>query len=212
MIKMKRHIIVTIITLSIAGCGFSQQKKINKPEYELQHPIRTVVKAKGNTSTNPNWTVYSDIEMNNSLGTVKVGDSVNVMGWATWLYFIKTKELGGYISWRSLEVNENLDSLSKVLARESPIQEEMQIKKQKELEKKNHEELLVKKFGNATAQKILRGEWWVGMTSEMALYSLGRPDVNNKSVTANSVHEQWVYRKYDIYLYFTNGILKSYQD
>lgn len=207
---MKR--ILTIIILLVANFGFSQQSKRNTPEYEIHRPIQTVVKAKANSSSNPNWAVYSDVDMNKNLGFVKVGDSVAVIGWATWLYFIKTKELGGYISWRALEVNNNLDSLSKVLARESPLQEELQIKKQKELEKKNHAQFLIKKFGSATAQKILRGEWWVGMTSEMAIYSLGQPDVNNKSVNVNSIHEQWVYREYDIYLYFTNGILKSYQD
>jgi hypothetical protein len=195
----------------VANLAFSQQKKINKPEHEIQNPIKTVVKAKANTSTNPNWTVYSDFEMNNSVGAVKVGDSVNVIGWSTWLYFIKTKDLGGYISWRALEVNKNLDSLSKVLARESPIQEDIQIKKEQELEKKKHEQFLIKEFGNADAQKILRGEFWIGMSTTMAEYSLGRPDTKNKTVTENSTHEQWVYRKQKLYLYFTNYTLKSYQ-
>lgn len=49
-----------------------------------------------------------------------------------------------------------------------------------------------------------------------------RPTVTNRSVGSYGVHEQWVYRKgafrsskhpsYDIYLYFENGVLTSFQD
>ena len=54
------------------------------------------------------------------------------------------------------------------------------------------------------------GYFWIGMTSKMALVSLGEPRSINKSVGKWGIHEQWVY--YATYLYFENGILTSYQN
>lgn len=50
------------------------------------------------------------------------------------------------------------------------------------------------------------------MTDKMAKASLGNPDDINKSTGSWGVHEQWVYSKKDIYLYFENGKLTSIQD
>jgi hypothetical protein len=57
------------------------------------------------------------------------------------------------------------------------------------------------------AQKKIR----VGITDEQALASWGRPTKINRTVMNMSVDEQWVYENADAYLYFTDGILKSYQ-
>ena len=50
------------------------------------------------------------------------------------------------------------------------------------------------------------------MTDEMAIESLGRPQENNRTVGSWGVHEQWVYRNGDLFVYFENGILTSWQD
>ena len=69
---------------------------------------------------------------------------------------------------------------------------------------------LVKKYGVEIANKILSSKIWIGMTDEMAIESLGRPQENNRTVGSWGVHEQWVYR--NLYVYFENGILTSWQD
>ena len=48
------------------------------------------------------------------------------------------------------------------------------------------------------------------MTRELATISLGSPNDINRTVGSWGVHEQWVY--YNLYLYFENGILTSYQN
>lgn len=60
-------------------------------------------------------------------------------------------------------------------------------------------------------QKIREGKIWLGMTSDMALASWGEPSDVNRTVTAIGVTEQWVYSLGN-YLYFTDGILTSWQD
>ncbi|PSL41166.1 hypothetical protein B0H99_103302 [Planomicrobium soli] len=52
----------------------------------------------------------------------------------------------------------------------------------------------------------------IGMTTEeVENSSWGKPQSVNRTVTANSVSEQWVYPNYK-YLYFENEILTSFQD
>lgn len=52
----------------------------------------------------------------------------------------------------------------------------------------------------------------IGMTKEEVENSTwGKPDSINRTVTANSIHEQWVYPNYK-YLYFEDGIMTSFQD
>jgi hypothetical protein len=71
---------------------------------------------------------------------------------------------------------------------------------------------LINKYGKTNADRIIENQYWIGMTGEMAKESLGYPDQNNRSVGNWGVHEQWVYSEYDIFLYFENGKLTSYQN
>jgi hypothetical protein len=68
---------------------------------------------------------------------------------------------------------------------------------------------LIKKYGKENGELICNGRYWIGMTSDMAIESLGNPETINRSVGSWGVNEQWVY--YSLYLYFDNGILTSYQ-
>ncbi len=54
----------------------------------------------------------------------------------------------------------------------------------------------------------------IGMTEERVLQSSwGKPDSVNRTITANVVHEQWVYdSRVSGYLYFDNGILTGIQN
>ena len=70
----------------------------------------------------------------------------------------------------------------------------------------------LKKFGKRTYDKIKKGQYWIGMTKEMARLSLGSPNADNRSVGSWGIHNQWVYRSKGINLYFENGILTSWQD
>ncbi len=68
----------------------------------------------------------------------------------------------------------------------------------------------LKKFGSTIFKKLKQHYYWIGMTKEMAIISLGEPNDVNRTVGVWGVHEQWVYK--NLYLYFENGKLTSYQD
>jgi hypothetical protein len=91
------------------------------------------------------------------------------------------------------------------------------IKKNKKLEenKKIQESVktaLANKYGIFNSERILNHQYWIGMTDEMARESLGSPDDINRTTGTWGVHEQWVYEKKELYLYFENGELTSFQD
>jgi hypothetical protein len=70
-------------------------------------------------------------------------------------------------------------------------------------------EYLKKSFGDEYWQLILDDNVKIGMTKEMAKLAWGRPNKINNTTTANTVDEQWVYDKGN--LYFTNNILTTIQ-
>jgi len=61
---------------------------------------------------------------------------------------------------------------------------------------------------------ILNGSIQIGMSKSMVRASWGAPDDINRTVTVNTTSEQWVYGSLSdaTYVYFTNGIMTSFQD
>jgi hypothetical protein len=68
----------------------------------------------------------------------------------------------------------------------------------------------------AQCERVCNHEIWLGMTKDMALYSIGPPTHVNRSVSSGGTRTQWVYRTtvsyFTGYLYFRNGRLTSWQD
>ncbi len=66
-----------------------------------------------------------------------------------------------------------------------------------------------KKFGNKFFETILQHKVSIGMSKEMCIFSWGKPERINETITSGTKREQWVYE--DGYLYFTNGKLTTIQ-
>jgi len=99
--------------------------------------------------------------------------------------------------------------------REVPI-EIQKIKRERESAKKTklsgeEKKKLIEKWGEVVARRVSAGQIWIGMTDQMARESIGSPKSKNKSTYSFGVHEQWIYPN-NKYLYFENGVLKSWQD
>jgi hypothetical protein len=132
----------------------------------------------------------------------------NVSGYVNMIYFQKSKELDLYFE---AATNRALQQQQKEqIAQEKHKEDLYNAQLKKEREKRIQE--INNKFapnGDYIVKRIIRGEIWIGMTDEMAVYSIGRPKSINSSVYSTGTHEQWVY--YNKYLYFENGRLTSYQ-
>lgn len=71
------------------------------------------------------------------------------------------------------------------------------------------------KWRDKVNQAIGMARVMVGMTSEDAVRAWGRPDKINRTLLANVVREQWVYRRAGIgndqYVYVENGVVVALQ-
>jgi len=93
----------------------------------------------------------------------------------------------------------------KLEARQAAMQKKLALEKAAE-----RKQSLIDRYGSSITERILNHKIWLGMTRAMAIESRGYPEKNNRTVTAFGTHEQWVYE--NIYLYFENDILTSWQD
>jgi predicted nuclease with TOPRIM domain len=119
----------------------------------------------------------------------------------------------GYVSDVWIQRSPKINELIKVKDAEREaferLKHETEMKKDKieyaEIEKQN-----LKKYGKVIYDKLKKGSYWIGMTDDMAMISLGYPNDINRSVGSWGVNEQWVYD--GKYLYFENGKMSSYQN
>ena len=77
--------------------------------------------------------------------------------------------------------------------------------------KKRAHDCLARTHSPKIAEAISSEVVLIGMSTSEALSSWGVPQKNNRTVSANVTHEQWVYPG-DKYLYFENGHMTSFQD
>jgi len=139
----------------------------------------------------------------NTIAELNEGDEILIYDWFQEPYFKASFEgKAGYISYSSLVEN---DFIKNALG-------EIKAERFEKLEEDNPKfARLIKKYGKATAARIMAKEIWIGMTSEMAQDALRRPRDINRSTYSWGVHEQWVY-PHGKYLYFEDGVLASWQD
>ncbi|MBS1979425.1 MAG: hypothetical protein JST46_18790 [Bacteroidetes bacterium] len=190
---MERSVTILLLFL-IARTGVGQPL-----EFDLNRPMKAQAKW-------DNVYIYKDPQKKITIGVLEGRQSVDILRWRPHLFFIeaKTGEFGYVNSEEIISYQDEFDSLIKYIE-----------KKTRDIESgiaKKYAESLDSKFGKDISAKILKHEYWIGMTDEMAVYALGKPDKINSTVTATVRSEQWVYVSRDIYLYFKNGILESYQN
>jgi hypothetical protein len=124
----------------------------------------------------------------NIVDSLNKGDYVKIISYKNGYWLIKTKRIKGYAS--EIYFNNN--------------------EKMKRSKKKFKQDKIIDKYGENIAYKIFNHKIWIGMTDKMARLSIGEPKEINRTTYRWGVHEQWVYK--NRFLYFENGILKSWQD
>lgn len=164
-------------------------------------------------ASNDNTSVYSIPDSNNKYLKFRINktDSLEIYdnfydnnNQLTFFWIIKYKGQKGFIP------NYYISQSSELIGLKLALDEKNKLK-EKELDSIRFTELK-NMWGGAIANRIIKKEYWIGMTAEMCRKSLGFPDNINSSVGSWGTHEQWVYRKpLEMYLYFENGKLTSYQ-
>lgn len=132
-------------------------------------------------------------------------------------YRARYKGHDGFITWQVLYPNDGVtafsDSITTVIVNREARQEiidRIQEDEEAKIQAKKWREYVLKKYGSVKGNRILDNEYWIGMTSAEAIESLGEPERINRTTGSYGEHEQWVYK--GAYLYFQNGLLKSFQE
>lgn len=92
-------------------------------------------------------------------------------------------------------------------AAKAKAEEAAKIAAEKEAERRSD---IIQKYGSYYGNLIIQGKVVIGMTKQHCREALGEPRRINKTTTATSISEQWVY--YGKYLYFENGELVTIQE
>ena len=147
------------------------------------------------------------------IGSLPKGTKVYVIGYDDGRLLITDMEKKGYVASNYIEKNDLVEKYIDIKSKEAY---EIRESKLEEIRQgriaKRHAEIKSKfgSYGNQVVDNIINNKFWVGMTDEMAIYSLGKANSINRSVYSdNKVREQWVYDT--AYLYFVDGKLQSYQ-
>jgi TonB family protein len=88
-------------------------------DFETVKPMKTAVIVSAEKKSDFGWNIYSDIKIEEKIDRALPGDSVEVVGWAPFLYLINFKSSLGYIYYKALKVTSEMKSLSEKLTRES---------------------------------------------------------------------------------------------
>lgn len=72
-------------------------------------------------------------------------------------------------------------------------------------------ELSSRKISRSQREQLAKGKIWIGATGKLAELSWGRPKSVNRTTTAGTVSEQWVYPS-ESYLYLENGCVIAIQN
>ncbi len=77
-----------------------------------------------------------------------------------------------------------------------------------------HENSLISKYGNETAQKLINQEYWIGMKQEQLIDSKGEPDKVEKEVLKTKTKETYIYgnKSSGDYFVFENNIVTKFVD
>lgn len=220
--------LITLLVLLVPVLTLGQQKRDLKAAQVYQAILPDSLKGYMTTITQRARLMSQPDYRSNVRGSVSPGDSVKVLYFKDGFFQVVRVEFGsvGFVPELSLKKSEELTSIRDLFHNQNNItyQKYKAYKDSVELAEKAYKDslmaaynkeklsILVKAFGEVNGKRVFNKEYWIGMTDEMAELSLGKPDDINRTVTSRTVKEQWVYSKYGIYLYFTNGLLTSYQN
>lgn len=137
---------------------------------------------------------------------------ITLLDYANNYWLISYESDIGYMNEMYIQQSDEIQLIMDATDKDRRFKYENELKIANEKKKAEKKAKLVKLYGEEIAAKITGQQYWIGMTTDMAQHSLGYPDDNNKSVGSWGVHEQWVYERYELYLYFENGKLTSYQN
>jgi hypothetical protein len=141
---------------------------------------------------------------------------IKIYDYSNQFYSVAIDSTHGFVYYIELKDNTSVADFQLYCIEKNKIKAEIDQKRQDEdliimrsKDKEAQYQKLVSMFGTEIADRIVIGSFWLGMTTDMAVESLGQPNEIIKTVSIYGTFEQWLYKSN--YLYFENGKLTSWQ-
>lgn len=153
----------------------------------------------------PTYTVLEDGMMRTTNKQPLPNEAIGYHGWAP---LQDVPHIGG--RWLARQKAARIAEMTRVMAAREAKRILLEEQKAAQVKIRREKAASVPGLSDRIAECILAGKITLGMTCEQTIASWGVPDQKNRSVGSWGIHEQWVYVQ--MYLYFENGILTSWQD
>jgi hypothetical protein len=191
-----------IALVSLVGSAVYGRSTLQQPEKAAKISVRLAAKLD----------VWSEPTiLSKRLGTLRAGDRMEVVGYhpSEDFFSIRHKNKIAYVDAAQVPRTKALDVLiseSKARAVQDPGK--TQGSRARIDNQAAKRQVLTQLYGERTAERIMQGKTWVGMTREMVIQSVGEPQSIKREVFSSIVKEHWKYANGPD-LYFEDGILKA---
>jgi len=127
------------------------------------------------------------------------GTVVNVIGSDSTYYKVKYGEDEGYIYRKDATLTAD------PVAPEKTVVQQPENNPQPQGDQVDRQTYLQDKYGTVVASKMIAGKIWKGMSAEMILDSWGKPLKINRTINADLIREEWIYK--NSWLFIENNSL-----
>jgi hypothetical protein len=117
------------------------------------------------------------------------GSVVNVTGSDSTYYRVKYGEDEGYIYRKDAVL-----TVDEAVPEKTPDQQQPDNNAQPQENQVDRLTYLQNKYGTSMASKMISGKIWKGMTAEMILDSWGKPQKINRTIDADLIREEWIFK------------------
>jgi hypothetical protein len=206
---MMKNIIVQVILILFlpATCIAQAEKTTILENLEQTNPVADQVTGTTAILRSASRLFGEKDDLTAVIMVIPSGSTVQILGSDSTYLHVKYEDTEGYIFNRNLTLNQtvpiktNEQAIEKVAGPQQQVTETQQ----KNNQSVNRFSLLENKYGTSMAAKLYAGKIWKGMSAEMVNDSWGTPVKVNRSINANIVKEEWIFK--NTWLFFENDRL-----
>ncbi len=168
--------------------------------------------------------VYKDSESQEVIGYFEPNTYVMLISYEDFRYLAEFGGLLGYVKDVDIQKDKEVKHFTEIMeAKEKTLKSAMTDayvagwkgdKAERDIQSQKQRESLIKekfgsRYGTEVISKIINREIWVGMSDEMAVYSLGKPIKIITTINRQGSKEDWQFEA--MTLSFQNGLLKEFK-
>jgi hypothetical protein len=200
---MKKSIIASLFLLSVCMIHAQDNRASILQDLESNNSSNQDVKLTATTTSATRLFGEKD-DLTSVILIIPSDTIVDVIGSDSTYLHVVFEDYEGYIFRRHARLNEPEIVKSPVVQKQENIQEPQEQAPQQV----SRFTYLENKYGSNMAARLISGKIWKGMSSEMIRDSWGKPQTIKRTISGNTIEEEWFYK--NTWLYIENDILTDW--